>query len=553
MTALKHRILTENILGKILVVLFVLNIPNLANAEVKWAKFSYFSNWGGLNDQQSTTEIADNEATDIQNIVFDTGGALKKREGYQTLPYESPRKVATGTTVCVNGLWFYEKASGSKYLVALCNNDGKATLMKKTWTSGVGMAGGVWDNIDNGTLSAVYTNNLQPDFAVAEDVLVFTAGDVSPPYAYNGTGRAYILTSSANVPSGSMVEYHKNQLFVSGSSTYPSRIYFSALDDITTWTATDFFDVQTSDGSNVRALLSAYNALYIFKDQSIWRLSGYERDSFVLEKMVDGVGTLSNASPVVTAKGIFFTSSQNDVCVYDGNYTVKFISNKIANTIKNLNMTRAPYVKGLGFSTYRFQDNDYYTSVTTADGATNNRLLVFDTFYNAWTKFKGINANALCLGKDDEGKNIMFFGDFDGYVHQYPSGLYYDGNVATSAIVAFYQTKWFRYPEVSLGDKYWRLLKVYALSQDAVQLHAECKSDYEASGKVLDINLTGSSDQWDVNKWDIALWGGDSVIVGRKEVEKGKTMFQVRFYNNDVDQRFTLLGFENFIEPVDRI
>ncbi len=548
--------MTEDILGNItrfLIVLVILNISNIAYSATDWVKFSYFSSWGGLNDQQSTTEIADNEATDIQNIIFDTGGALKKREGYLTLPYESPRKVATGTAVCVNGLSFYEKANGSKYLVALCNNDSKATLMKKTWTSGVGMAGGVWDNIDNGTLSAVYTDNLQPDFAVAEDILVFTAGDVSPPYAYNGSGRAYKLTSDADVPSGSMVEYHKNQLFVSGNSTYPSRVYFSKLDDITDWTSTDFFDVQTSDGTNVRALLSAYNALYIFKDNSIWRLSGYERDSFILEKMVDGVGTLSNASTVATAKGIFFTSSQNDMCVYDGNYTIKFISSKIANTVKNLNMTRALYVRGLGFSTYRFQDNDYYVSVTTADGAVNNRLLVFDTYYNAWTKFKGINANTMCVGKDDEGKNIMFFGDFDGYTHQYPSGLYYDGNVATSAIVAFYQTKWFRYPEVSLGDKYWRLLKVYALSQENVQLHAECKSDYEASGKVLDINLTGSADQWDVNKWDIALWGGDSVIIGRKEVEKGKNMFQIKFYNNDVDQRFTLLGFENFIEKSDRI
>lgn len=527
-------------------------------ADVSWQKFSYFKNWGGLNDNLSTTEISDSEATDIQNISFDTGGALKKRYGFRTLPTENPQKAATGTTVCVNGLFFYKKDNGNRYLVALCNNDSKATLMKKDYSAGGGTEAGAWENIDNSELNSAYSNDLRPDFAVAQDKLVFVTGDgTSVPYMWNGTDKSVRLTTNANVSSGSVIEYHKNILFITGRNDYPSRVFFSNLDDITTYTATDFLDVETSDGSKVRALKSVYNALYIFKDESIWRLSGSNSDNFTLEKMVDGIGTISNNSVQIVNNIIYFITNQGDIAVYDGGYNVKFVSSKIRNTIGNLNTSRTAQSLGLAFSTYRYNDFDYYASTTTAGSAANNYVLVFDTSLGAWTRFKGMDANAWCVADGENNENKLYFGDYSGYVHRYPSSYYYDGNIASSAISAFYQTKWFKYEESCLGDKYWRLLKTFALSESSsgstVYLNAECRTDYESSGRVVHINLEGSAANWDVAKWDVDLWGGQVIIVGRSEINKGKNMFQIYFYNNVVNEGFTLLGWENFIEPTSRI
>ena len=107
---------------------------------------------------------------------------------------------------------------------------------------------------------------------------------------------------------------------------------------------------------------------------------------------------------------------------------------------------------------------------------------------------------------------------------------------------------------MGLGDKYWRLLKTYALSNSGEYVHAECKSDYEASGKVVDISLSSSQSLWDVAEWDVDLWGGDTVIVGRDEIEKGKNMFQINFYNNDVvTNAVVILGWEMYIEESQRI
>ncbi len=539
---------------------------NLAYADVPWQKFSYFQNWSGLNDNLSATEIQDNEATDIQNVVFDTGGALKKRYGYLTIPNNPVQTVSTGSVVAITGLAFYQKNNGNRYVVAITNNDGKATAMKKDYETGGGLETGAWENIDFSGLPSSYSNNYLADFAVAEDSLIITVSSTTgvKPFKWTGSGSVGSLTSDSDCPTASIVKYHKNQLFLSGNLTYPSRVWFSGLDDITIYDATDFFDVQTADGTRVRGLISAFNSLYIFKDKSIWRLSGTNKDDFILEKMVDGIGTLSQQSIAIVNNTITFTTNQNDIAIYDGGYNVVFISQKIRNTIGGLNFTRAAYNLGLAFSTYKYSDVDYYCSNSTAGSGTNNQVLFFDTAFKAWSKFKGINANAWCVGDDSVGQNILIFGDTNGYVHSYPSTAYYDANVATSPVVgfyevtspisAFYQTKWFKYPEVALGDKYWRLLKTYSLSENPnTFLMAEVKSDYESSGRVVNLNIGQSGSLWDYSKWDVDTWGGQGLITNRNEINKGKNMFQIKYSNDNLDEGFTIFGWEVFIEGSSRI
>ena len=540
--------MTVNIVRKlILAILLASTICSVSYGQVNWKKYSYFQNFAGLNDNKSTTEIEDNEATNISNVIFDTGGALRKRFGFLSVPTPSVFKISSGTTVCVNGITFLKRNNGNKYLFAIANDGGTAVAVAKAYSGGPVI--GRWDNVTNGNFTHSYTNNIKPSFTIASDSVIFVLGDNTQPYYCTGAASSAIISADAQLPSGNIVVYHKNHLFVANSSTWPSRTWFSELDDVTNWIATDFFDVQISDGSQVRGLISAYDALYIFKDKSIWRLGGTNRDDFVLQKMVDGIGTLSHESIKLVNNVIYFITPQNDVAIYDGGYNVQFISQKIRGTIGGLSFNRAANAIGLAFSSYKYIDYDYYASVSNSPSSTNNLVLLFDTAYKAWTKFSGINANCWTVGDDSNSQNAMFFGDYDGYVHQYPSTTYYDGNVATSAIAATYQTKWFRYPEVGLADKYWRLLKTYALSESSgVVLIAECRADYEASGREVLVDLSSSAAQWDVAQWDVDLWGGQTIIVGRNEIEKGKNMFQLKYSQNDVNQGFTIVGFENFIE-----
>jgi len=526
-----------------------------ANAEVMWSKYSYFQNWGGLNDSVSSSEIADNEATAIQNIVFDTGGAIKKRYGYTTLPVSTSTvyKAATGP---ITGLIFFKKSDGNKYLFGTANYSGQAKAFYKQYDSSTELTDAPWVDV-TGILPSGYSDGNLAKLSVANDQVIITldATVQKQPFAWAATGSVYQLSGDANLPVGTINSFHKNILFVSGDNDYPSRVYFSNLGYIDTWTVTDFFDVNTNDGTRITALVSCYDSLYIFKEKSIWRLSGSDRDSFQLEKTVDNIGTSSQQSIAIVNNLIYFSTAQGDLAVYDGSYTVKFISQKIRNTIGGLNFTRANKMLGLGFSTYKYVDNDFYVAASEAGSGTNDTVLMFDTAHNAWTKFDGINASAWTVAETSSGKYALVFGDYDGYIHQYPSTSYYDGNVATSAISAYYQTKWFRYSASALGDKYIRLLKTYCLSETANpdNLVIEAKSDYETTGTEYVVNLSQSGSLWDVARWDVDTWTGQRLIVDRQEINKGVDIFQFKFSNDEVNEGFTVLGYETFIEPTDRI
>ncbi len=553
-------------------ILLVFSIVYIAQAAVPWVKYSYFKNYGGLNDNLSTLEVADNEATDIQNVIFDNGGALIKRYGYQNISGASSTAFKLGAGVTgIPGIAYYQKTDGTKYIFAVGNNSGQATGYSKTIDSGGSIPSGSWSSQGSGNLPGSFTNNELITFSVAENTLVMTTAGSSSnttyPSAWQATGNVYQFTADPDCPKAKYNVYHKNILFLAGDPSRPSRVSFSDLTNgITNWIATYFFDLDTNNGQYITGLLSAFGNLYIFENNSIWMLTGTNRDDFALQKMVDNVGTLSQQSIAVVNNNIFFITSQNDIATYDGNFSVKFISSKIRNTIGQNNFNRAPQALGLAYSSYRYKDLDYYASESTLGSNTNDQVLLFDTYREAWTKLDAMNTNSWAVIPNSSGVNTMVFGDYSGIVYSYPSiGRYSDtanscdgsNNCTTTSpsIYSFYQTKWFRYPEVALGDKYMRLLKTYIINSSSTSstLSIEVKTDYAVQGNMYTVIYTPSGALWGVSKWGEDVWSGGGLNIDREEVNLGTQMFQIRYSNDIADQDMSILGFESFIEPTDRI
>jgi hypothetical protein len=99
------------------------------------------------------------------------------------------------------------------------------------------------------------------------------------------------------------------------------------------------------------------------------------------------------------------------------------------------------------------------------------------------------------------------------------------------------------------------LLKTYCLSEthDPDNLLIEARSDYETTGDQHIVNLSQSGALWDVAVWDVDIWSGQSLIIDREEVNKGVDIFQFKFSNENLNEGFTILGYETFIEPSSRI
>jgi len=518
----------------LLIFSILLALTPSAYSAIKWSRADTFDYSGGLNDSFSPIKVADNEATSLQNVVFTNSGSFKTRDGFT----KTMTGATLGATTDTNGLVFYQPISGSKFLVGVFSDN---TIRKMDYAVGGGPDGG-WDNI-TGSLSFSVDQDDIASFAVGEDVLIIEDGiNTTAPYVYDGSGTAGELSGSP--PNCTMVAYHKRQAFCAGNNTYPSTLYFSDLDDIENW-STDLsgnLSIETNDGTEIRAIKPGFDSMYAWKDRSIWRLSGDDKDNYELERMVKDVGTCSSDSVQIIGNDFIFTDCQGDTYIYDGGIKVRLISKKIEGTRDESNFTRFANVRTAVF------DKDYYVSISTAANSTHDTVMVFDTFNLSWTKFLGMNINAMAVGDDSAGKDILYFGDYTGFTYEYPSGTNDDG----SAIVMFYTTKQFYYPQLSL-NKTFRIMNVFVKQAGDYNLNIEVRKDFISSGDSKTVNLSSSTSAYGSAIYGTGAYGGDNIIVGRLEFDLEGQFFQIKYSNSGTDEPIELRGNNVYIEQSDRI
>ena len=519
---------------RLILLFFFLLITSPSFGKIPWDRYDFFSNAGGLNDTASPIVIGDNEASDLQNVVFTASGSFETRDGTDNINTST-----IGASTSCTGLTFYKTVAGTRYLVEVHSDD---KIRKMDYAVG-GAPDGTWDDITGALSFAVGQDNLA-SFTVGEDTLIIEDGlGTTAPYKWTGTGNASALGGSP--PNAKVVAYHKRMAFAAGNSSALSTLYFSDIGNIENCTTglSGNVNIETNDGSVIRALVPGFDALYIFKDSSIWRLSGDDKDTFVLQRMVSDLGTLSPKTVALIGNEIFFQSDQGDIYIYDGSIGVRLISSKVEDTIESANFDRFQYANAVVF------DSDFYIAYSTAGSSTHDRLLVFDTFNLAWTKFKGINANALAVADDGTGKDMLIFGDYTGFVYNYPEGTSDNG----TAIDAYYVTKQYSLPE-SKPLKDWKLLKVFADQKGTYNLTVETRTDFETTGKENSVSLAGSASAlYGTAVYGTARYGGQDLVIGRIEPNEEGNFFQIKYSNSTVDQPFEIKGFQIFVDSQDRI
>ncbi len=510
---------------KLLVGLLICSLALTAQAALdKTVKFSFFNNSGGLNNKLSPIVIEDNEASDLQNVNFTLGGAIRKRNGYSS---DNNAFVAGSTT----GMYQYNLADGDSFLIVT----GGDKIYKYDDFDGTP------DDITGGVTIASNSSVLF-DFTTANDVLLAT-NQTNPVKTWDGG--AGTVSDLAAAPQGKYIEFHKNIVFIANTSANPSRIQFSNIADEETWTSTDWIDISANDGTEITGLVVLLDTLYIFKNDSIYRLSGTNRDEFSLARMVTDVGCISNGSIQVINNKIIF-QARDGFYLYDGGINVVKISTKIEDTLDNLNSSR----NGLSVSANFKRKEQYWVSVSSGASSQNDTILIFDYFHNAWTRYDGIQSHSMAIVSDATDKEQLYTGDFDlGAIYLQDIG----DNDNGGAIEAYYQTKWFRFPELQKSDKVLRLIRVFVEEEGDWDLVIEGKQDFMSSTVSETLTLTGEAAVYGTDIYGTGLYGGDQVIVGRFPVTLRKNFFQLKFENNNSNEPFSILGYEVFIEESSRI
>jgi len=398
---------------KLLLTLFLVLSLSYANAQEKARVFPEqgLQTFLGLDDTSSPPIVKDGRAADIQNITLDITGAASKRNGYafhcllDTLALVDDFEAVTG-------MHEIYASTGIRTKIATCGN--KLFAITKA---------GVKTDITNG-VTITEGEDYQWSFITALDYGIGT-NNVDPPIKTQGTSAttsALSFTGLSNtVTDAKCIIWWKNYLIIGNTTeavtgVHPTRIRWSNVGYIETWSNDDYVDIATLGGQQIEGFATLYDNLYIFLTDSIYKVSLVGGDELInVSKVSEGIGCIAKNSiqniQIGNSEGLIFLSRDKTINFCDG-VKVQEISTNISNLMDDLSSARLPYAVSIDD-----QENAHYYLAATTSG-TNDLLLDFHYGIGEWSKHIQIDANAFCVANDSNEKPQIYFGNYHSVIYQ---------------------------------------------------------------------------------------------------------------------------------------
>src|SRR3990167_3738697 len=304
----------------IMLIILISNVRCLFSATARFSDFS-----GGLNDTTPSFYLKDNESPNLKNVLIDEEpGAVIKKKGSSrvgTLP--------TGSTATF--VANYRKSDASEYFAVRSSATLYLTRDFSTYTE--------------------VRDKLNPNFNLSCNVIY------DELWCVDGSTWAFkVYTSSSEyldgspsgeavVPIAPYIVFEKGIVFIAKSTASKSSVFFSRLtndlgfivrpDSNTAWLSENEINISPVDGDEIYALKAYRGSVYPFKSKSIFRISGDDEASLVVDKIVGNVGTRFNTSVVEDDLGLLNFIGEDGIYQFDG-INLKRISDKIKNVFSTI-------------------------------------------------------------------------------------------------------------------------------------------------------------------------------------------------------------------------
>uniref|UniRef100_A0A6M3IW50 Uncharacterized protein n=2 Tax=viral metagenome TaxID=1070528 RepID=A0A6M3IW50_9ZZZZ len=365
----------------------------------------------GLDDTSSPPVVLDGRASDIQNIILDNTGTATKRYGYSFEVMLDTNDVS-------------DAFNATTSLYELVKSNGITTRIATTASKLFAWSLGNKTDITSGVTITPNDNYLW-NWITAFDYAIGTNG-VDPPIQTNGTTTSTFnftgLTATSVPTKAKCVIFWKNYLVFGNtyenSVARTTRIRWSNVGTISTWSDDDYQDIATLGGQQIEGFGTIYDDLYIFLTDSIYKVSLTGGDALItVTKVSEGIGAVSRNNiksiSIGNTEGLIFLTRDKTINYLDG-VKVQEISSNIDGVMDDLSQTRLKYASAI----VDRGTSHYYLSVTSGTGSTNNQILDFNYGIGEWSKHKGVNANAFCIANDANEVSQVYFGDYDSFIFQ---------------------------------------------------------------------------------------------------------------------------------------
>lgn len=339
-----------------------------------------------------------------------------------------------------NGFASFERyAASTKYLVVNINGASNAQLYS-------------WNGSGNFTSigTANLTNSKPMNFAIANDLI----------FGFNGVeevdwdGTTYTKNRSG-VPLGYYGCWFHGYLWVANTAGYPNRVFWSDLGTPTTFTGTNYVDVNAGDSDQITGLSMIQDELLVFKRNTIWSIAGWAATSFSstnltssnLNARIFGYGATGQNGIVSVGNDVYYFSMLGNVPVIRSlKKTINavtlaggVVSDSIKGTLADVTLS------ALGKIISSFDGRYIYWAIPTASSTTNNKIIALDTWkmnskkgIYPFTTMTGKNASFFANSTISGGTSTVFFTDAasTGKVFKFNPSLYTDdgNNIAINVI-----------------------------------------------------------------------------------------------------------------------
>lgn len=315
----------------------------------------------------------------------------------------------------------------------------------------------------------------------------------------------------------------------------------------------DFFDVNGSDGQIVTAMEVFAENLIIWKNNSIYGLSGStvgtiaaSADPFKLTPISTSTGCINQDSVVPVKNDILFINRYgiNSLSLVNRliqPVTTTLLSIKIQDDIDAWNLDKLDICFGVH---YRSKTQVWFFIPGSSTSLQNDKVIVLDYENTNLSIRDGFVGS---FGIDYNNKPII--GGYNGYLYQHDTGNSYDGD----AIDSYFITPWYPIDNNYLTNKMIKWLALTYVRYGNWNLIVDAGIDWRPNQRSRTVQLNPNSTQatWGTAVWGESTWTGNATFT--ENLYGGWGMghaFNFKFSNNAADQPWLIQGFDIYSQTL---
>jgi len=514
---------------------------------------------GGLNTNLNQFDMLAQPglATQLQNFEVDPDGGYRRINGFTAFGGDSATRPEANEKIL--GCFVY----GDGVIVCVGTNiyfsqDGTSWLQINRSS----VAGGGDDYATfTGRAVLTRTDQGQCSFAIFEgatyeygEVIIADGANKLYSFRMEGTGALTTRTFFAfeiTVDGTNGVKYitnHDHHLIAAGVENNLNTVYYSVYNDPDNFSGTGAGSVVISD--QIQGIRGFRTDLIVFAKNSIHKLININDSASIrIDPITENVGCLSGYSIQEIGGDLLFLSPDGIRTVAGtariGDVELSSISRQVQQIIGELASEINEYTVDSTVLRSKSQYRLFYSKDVTGYSTVKGLIGTLTPNGFEWSETRGIQAFGLTSGFDSDGIEVLYHGDYNGYVYNHDTGSSFNPSGTSTNIKAVYQT-----PNYDFGDigtrKTLKYVRISLSPEGQVEPSLRVRYDYEDTSipqpAEYILSSVPSPAIFGTSIFGSVLFGGTNDPMVRQTVEGSGNTCSFRITSEDTNAPYSING-----------